>query len=76
MTTMHIKTGLIVAAFGLLVLPALTHAASYAYVDNGGEVKSVVASDWMTAIRTALNIHIHSGVLLLDSSEDMAIVND
>lgn len=75
-STKYMKAGLMIAAFGLLVLPGLTRAASYAYVDNGGDVKSVVANDWMTAIKTAFNIHIHSGVLLLDSPEDMGVVGD
>jgi hypothetical protein len=65
-----------VAVAALVVLPALASAASYAYVDAGGDVKSVMANDWQTAIATAPNIHIHSGVLLLDSPEDLAVVGD
>lgn len=74
--TNYMKVGLMIAAFGLLVLPGLTRAATYAYVDNSGDVKSVIATDWRTAIATAFNIYIHSGVLLLDSAEDMAVVGD
>lgn len=74
--TNYMKAGLMLAAFGLLALPGLTYAASYAYVDSGGEVKMVTANDWQTAIATAFNIHIHSGVLLLDSAQDLAVVGD
>lgn len=76
MTTNYMKAGLMIATLALLVLPGLTQAANYAYVDNNGDVKSVVASDWQTAIKTAFNIYIHSGVLLLDSAEDLAVVGD
>lgn len=57
-----------------MALPISTHAATYAYVDNSGEVKSVVASDWMTAIATAPNIYIHSGVMLLMSAADFLVI--
>lgn len=53
-----------------LALPGLTHAATYAYVNQAGEVNAVTANDWMTAIATAVNIHIHSGVLLLTNQND------
>ena len=57
------------ASSGLLAaaLPSLTHAATYAYVDTSMEVKTVVASDWMSALATAPGIHLHSGVVLLTS---------
>lgn len=57
-------------------IPAFASAATYAYVDATGEVKSVVAPDWRTAINTAPNIHIHSGVLLLNSAADFGVVGD
>lgn len=59
-----------------LVSPAIAGAASYAYVDAQGEVKMVVANDWRTAIATAPNIHINSGVLLLDDASDFTIIGD
>ena len=71
-----VKAGFAVAVAALMVLPGLALAASYAYVDAAGDVKSVMANDWQTAIATAPNIHIHSGVLLLDSAEDLAVVGD
>ncbi len=73
---------LLVVGAGLVLLfigmsfPTFASAATYAYVDAQGEVKSVTANDWQTAINTAPNIHIHSGVLLLSSASDFTIVGD
>ena len=71
-----LTTGLIVATAVFIALPALASAASYAYVDNIGDVKTVTANDWQTAIAIAPNIYIHSGVLLLDSAADYEVVGD
>lgn len=57
-------------------LPVSASAATYAYVDASGEVKSVTATDWQTAINSAPNIHIHSGVLLLSTAAEYTIVGD
>ncbi len=65
-----------VAFFIGMSLPTFANAATYAYVDANGEVKSVTANDWQTAINIAPNIHIHSGVLLLNSASDFTIVGD
>ena len=61
-------------AFGVYAQSA--HAAMYAYVDAAGDVKSVTANDWRTAIATAPNIHMHSGVLLLSTANDYDILGD
>lgn len=68
----------IVLAFALMCIgyAATAEAASYAYVDNNGDVRSVTADDWMTAINIAPNIHINSGVLLLRASSDFNIVGN
>lgn len=60
----------------VLVTPASASAAVYAYVDTAGEVKSVTANDWMTAIAIAPGIHIHSGVMLLTTAIDYLMVGD
>ncbi len=66
------------AFFALMVMavPAMASAAVYAYVDTAGEVKTVTANDWMTAIATAPSIHIHSGVMLLTTAADYSVVGD
>lgn len=51
-------------------------AATYAYVSNTGNVRSVIADTWMNALNTAPSIHIHSGVLLLKTAADYGIVGD
>lgn len=63
-------------AMVLMSLPALASAATYAYVDASGEVKPVIADTWQQAIAKAVNIHIHSGVMLLDSPSDFDIVGN
>lgn len=71
-----LTTGLIVATAAFIALPAFAFAATYAYVDNIGDVKTITADDWQTAIAIAPNIYIHSGVLLLDSAADYEVVGD
>lgn len=68
--------GLVLFALTFVVAPTNASAAVYGYVDAQGEVKSVTASDWMTAIATAPNINIHSGVMVLSSAADYAVVGD
>jgi hypothetical protein len=63
-------------ALTFITAPAVASAAVFAYVDNAGEVKSVTATDWMTAIATAPNINIHSGVMTLMTAADYLIVGN
>jgi membrane-bound ClpP family serine protease len=63
-------------ALGAMSLPLFAEAATYAYVDTAGEVKPVLADTWQQAIAKAPNIHIHSGVMLLDSPADFDIVGN
>lgn len=74
--TFAVGAGLVALSLALLSLPAFADAASYAYVDATGEVKSVTANDWMTAIATAPNIHIHSGVFVLKTAADFAVIGE
>ena len=69
-----VGTALILSLF--VSFSASASAATYAYVDKTGEVKSVVADTWMSAINIAPNIHINSGVLLLKSASDFTIIGD
>lgn len=67
---------IIAAALLLMSIPALSFAATYAYVNQQGEVRTVEAASANSAIMTAPNIDEHSGVLLLDSSTDQEVVGD
>jgi hypothetical protein len=53
------------ALLTLAAIPMYANAASYAYIDASGNIKSVTADNWMAAIATAPNISRTSGVLLL-----------
>ena len=50
-----------------MALPSFAHASTYAFVSTSGEVNAVTADTWMLAIANAVNIAIHSGVMLLTS---------
>ncbi|QQR64552.1 hypothetical protein IPH92_03235 [Candidatus Kaiserbacteria bacterium] len=75
-TKMVLGMGLALLSIIAVSLPLFANAASYAYVDAQGEVRSITAPDWRTAINTAPNIHMHSGVLLLSTAADFTIVGD
>lgn len=66
---------LTIATFALIGLTTAS-AATFAYVDATGEVRSVVANDWSTAISTAPNIHVNSGVFTLRTAADYAVVGE
>lgn len=66
----------LLSILALFSMPSLTHAAQYAYIDTLGQLKSVTATDWMTAIAIAPNIHMHSGVYLLDDSDEFDDMRD
>ncbi|MEK7136291.1 MAG: hypothetical protein AAB821_01740 [Patescibacteria group bacterium] len=71
-----IEASLIVA---VVIVPSVTsfaYAATYAYVNQSGEVNIVNANDGLTAISIAPNIATHSGVILLNSQADNEIVGD
>ena len=70
-----IKTATLIAAVATMSLPVFAYAASYAYVDQLGEVKMVIADGSMVAIATAPNIDEHSGVMLL-TGQNSGIVGD
>lgn len=77
-TTNKVTLGVIglVMALTVVSLPLFASAGTYAYVDTTGEVKPVVADTWQQAIAKAIGIHIHSGVMLLDSPSDFDIVGN
>lgn len=64
---MSIITKTLAIAALLLVLPALSDAATFAYVNQNNEVTSMQAATALQALATAPNIHPRSGVLLLSN---------
>lgn len=67
--------GLALAAAATFALPTFAHAATYAYVNTAGEVRTVNADTPHTAIAIAPGIAARSGVLLLLNPAD-GIVGD
>jgi hypothetical protein len=64
-----------IALAAAVVIPAASFAQTFAYVNTSGEVTSIEAANAQTALRTAPNMDIHSGVLLISSPSD-GIVGD
>ena len=67
--------GLMAGVF-TMALPGIASAATYAYVNTLGEVSTVTANTWQTAMATAPSIHMNSGVMLLNTQADFGIVGD
>lgn len=61
------KVGVIAAALIVMALPNLSQAATFAYVNQSGNIGVVTADTWMSAIANAPGIAIHSGVILLEN---------
>ncbi len=74
-STRFLIAAAIAASSLAMALPSSAHAATYAYVNTAGEVNAVVANDPMTALATAFNIALHSGVLLLTNQSDSILNN-
>lgn len=62
------------AMLTVLAVPLFASAATFAYVDQAGAVRMVVADAPLVAIATAPNIHVHSGVIQLMTQTDYNIV--
>lgn len=73
---LFITTGLAVSGVLAMAVPTLAYAATYAYVNQSGEVSTVTANDPTTAMRIAPSIDEHSGVMLLDTQADYQVVGD
>lgn len=69
-------TGVAIAALLIIAVPAGASAATYAFVNTNDEVRLVIANDPTTAIATAVNRTLHSGVILLSSPNDYNIVDN
>lgn len=68
--------GLILAAALIAVLPSLSYASTFAFVNHLGNVSTVTADTSGVALMTAVNIDEHSGVILLLNTQDYGIVGD
>ncbi len=68
-----IGTLVVLAGVAAFALPHRSEAATYAYVNQSGEVSLVMANDPMTAIATAFNRALHSGVILLTGASDSLV---
>lgn len=56
-----------------VAVPGISLAATYAYVNQSGEVMTTDAASANQAIMTAPNIGVHSGVMLIDSTSDPVV---
>ncbi len=59
------------ALAALVAVPGVSMAATYAYVNTAGEVMTTSATNASQALSTAPGIHLHSGVMLIDMSDDI-----
>jgi hypothetical protein len=53
-----------------VVAPAVSLAATYAYVNNAGDVMTMDAVSANQALMSAPGISMHSGVMLIDTTTD------
>ena len=69
LTTTQVLIGSVIAVSALfaVAVPSQAHAATYAFVNNSGEVSIVSANSPTEALANAFNISVHSGVMLLQS---------
>ena len=70
---------LLMGAFALaavVAVPGVSLAATYAYVNQAGEVMTMEATTPAQALTTAPNIADRSGVMLIDDAADTNVVGD
>lgn len=78
-TTIKTMKKIILGAFVLAAAvagPAYAYAATFAYVAANGDVKSMTATTPEQALMTAPDIHVRSGVMLIDGAQDMEVIGD
>ena len=75
-TRFALIAGLALTSIFAVAMPTFSHAASYAFVNQSGNVSMVVADSAMLALSTAVGISTHSGVMLLNSQADTELVGD
>ena len=65
-----------IAAAAAVIVPGISMAATFAYVNQQGEVMTVESATPMQALVSAPGIDEHSGVLLVDDASDAGVVGD
>ena len=66
----------LLSAFALaavIAAPVAALAATYAFVNTSGEVRTMDATSAAQALSTAPNLGVHSGVMLIDSANDPVV---
>ena len=63
-----IKASILTAVILAVGFPAFSYASTYAYVNQSGQVNTVVADTGASAILNAPDISLHSGVMLMSNS--------
>lgn len=66
----------ILAAAAAVVVPGISFAQTYAYVNQAGEVMTTEADTPMQALTTAPSIDEHSGVLHLTTTDEDLVGDD
>lgn len=56
-----------------VVAPAISFAQTYAYVNTAGEVRTMDANTANQALTSAPGISLHSGVMLITSTNDPVV---
>lgn len=64
----YVRASMFMAAILTMGFPALSYASTYAYVNQSGQVNTVVADTAAGAIATAPGISANSGVMLVANS--------
>ena len=65
----------IAALAAVVAVPGLSFAQTYAYVNSSGEVMTMDAANANTALTTAPDIGVHSGVMEV-GADDAGVVGD
>lgn len=65
-----------VAAAAAVVVPGISFAQTFAYVNQSGEVMTMEADTAMQALTTAPMIHERSGVMIITSTSDEVVGDD
>ncbi|MEK7510774.1 MAG: hypothetical protein AAB582_00870 [Patescibacteria group bacterium] len=65
-----------VAAAAAIVVPGISFAATFAYVNQSGEVMTTESPSAMQALTTAPGIDEHSGVMLITTTSDEVVGDD